>query len=205
MKEIALCRDDQTLLCDFPSVRHVEIRKREAGIWRASRQLPWQLGIGSPAALRDGLRALATELAGCRILLCTKISGIAYQELTKAGIALFEAKELSDGLLDDILQDVQNRSMPPAPCQDAPKTPVSPKGDGHYSFDLIAAQLADPELSSKRALRGFLENQDFLSLELVCDHLPPWAEEVLARRSLYHSIQPRPQGGLHIRITNAPQ
>ena len=200
MCKIAICYNEKNTLCDLLSARHITVFQRESGHWRPIQELCWQVVDSAPAALRVTLRALAAELNDCKILLCTKISGIAYQELTRSGIALFEADALSDGPLDQILQDVLAHSAPDDAQPDVPKSPVCANGDGHYTFDLIAAQMSDPELSSKRALRGFLEKQDFLSLELICDHLPPWAEDVIARRGMSHTMQRRPQAGICITI-----
>ncbi|MDR2615541.1 MAG: hypothetical protein LBC28_03070, partial [Oscillospiraceae bacterium] len=45
---------------------------------------------------------------------------------------------------------------------------------GEYSFDLAALQAERPEISSKTALRDWLDNTPFTRLRLRCRHTPPW-------------------------------
>ncbi len=143
------------------------------------------------SALRGALERLMETLGDCRILVGKQIAGIAYHALSRQRFHLFEAPdfqpELLDGILEDIRRGRREESESPAPS----KEPYSPEGDGNYVFDLIALQRAYPEISSKKALRRFLEEEPFLSLKLTCSHLPPWTQDVFLRRSLSCSVTVR--------------
>ena len=136
-------------------------------------------------ALRNIIVALADRFE-CRVIVSQKVVGIAYQTLNKSGYEIFEAEAVTDELLDGIIQDILSAQA----AQDSPpQEPVSPQNDGNYFFDLTRLQKAHPEVSSKQALRGFMQDSAFLSLELVCDHLPPWMEEMMKERGLKYRLQ----------------
>lgn len=148
-----------------------------------------------PKALRSQLDALAEALGDCRILASQKVEGIAYHRFNRLGYAIFELASVSDAALDGILADV---SQPAAPAENSgePTAPYSPEDDGHYQLDLIRAQQAHPELSSKKAFRDFLDNAAFVTFTLTCSHLPPWTEAVAQTRGLTVVTEALPGGAL---------
>jgi Fe-only nitrogenase accessory protein AnfO len=155
--------------------------------WRQCDVYAWPQ-MRSAVSIRDAINDLANRFNNCRIVVSQKISGIAFQTLDKLGFDIIESQTVSDAFFEDVIKEM---SMPHDDEQDIPREPVSPQDDGHYFFDLIKLQKAYPDISSKKALKDFMEQKTFMSLELVCSHLPPWMEAVMSQRGLGYSVQPK--------------
>ena len=175
-------------LVPFSETAHYALYQKEMARWHAAESCEPPVLLQNAHTIRETVRALASRYPGCRIIVSKKISGIAYQTLDQSGFSILEAESVSEGLLDNILKDVLASQVEP---DLPPMEPQSPLGDGHYYFDLARLQKAYPEISSKRALMGFITGADFLSLELVCDHLPPWREDVMTSRGYGYSRKSR--------------
>ena len=177
-------------LAEFAETQRFVLFERKQAQWRETESCERDGRMDDAQAIRRTASWLASRFESCRIILSRKVSGIAYQTLGKSGYSIFEADDVSGGLLDDIIKDVlASRAEPDL----VPMEPQSPLGDGHYFFDLARLQKAYPEITSKRALMGFMTGDDFLSLELVCDHLPPWMDEVLSARG--YNYKRKSEGG----------
>jgi hypothetical protein len=145
------------------------------GYWEVAKEIPVEIDFKSPLPrLRSELGVLAEALGDCRILAGTKISGIAYRTFDALGFSIFEINSFSPRILDDICREVAEQSgKTRAPVSKSPAETAVP---GKYIFDLAALQEQYPEISSKKALQPFFRETPFLSLTLLCRHLPPWLE-----------------------------
>lgn len=139
--------------------------------------------------VRSTVRRAASELSDCRILLGKKVSGVAYHILDRLGFYIFEADTFYPKMFDEITAEVEQIQKEAKGGGAVPLSPYSPKDDGIYYLDLVALQEKHPEISSKKALSQFLNNEVFLRLELICRHLPPWVEGVVERRRLKCTIE----------------
>lgn len=109
----------------------------------------------------------------CNIVASSEIAGIPFTVFDMAGKSIFTIDTITDELLTDISKEVEkaensitrNNSVPVEHCE-----------SGYYFMDLISLQKANPEISSKKALKEFLENTPFMELTLICSHIPPWIE-----------------------------
>ena len=171
-------------LVPYADTQRFVLYQREEAQWQPSDLFEPQQTSGVQA-LRNIIVALA-ERFECRVIVSQKVVGIAYQTLNKSGFAIFEAEAVTDELLDGIIHDVLSAQ---AAQDNPPQEPVSPQNDGNYFLDLTRLQKAYPEVSSKQALRDFMQNAAFLSLELVCDHLPPWMEAMMKERGIEYRLQ----------------
>lgn len=86
-------------------------------------------------------------------------------------------------------------------ASDAGPVPVAERiAQGHYRFDLAAALRNHPLLNSRTALIPVLETTPFSVLDVACDHLPRWFEQVLERLGLSAETSAGPGGGVLARI-----
>ena len=182
-KQIIVTLNRAGVLVSFADTECFVLWEKRQAHWHPADEWEYRLGHADAAAIREAVSALASRFEDCRIIVSRKVLGIPYQMLNKTGFSIFEADTVSDRLLDDIAKDVsESRAIADQP----PAEPLSPHNDGHYYFDLVRLQKAYPEISSKRALMGFMSGADFVSLELICDHLPPWMEDVMNARGLQY-------------------
>lgn len=135
--------------------------------------IPQDMNVG---LLREEVKKLIARLADCRIAVGPQLSGIIYGELNRHGFSIFETQDFTPDTLDGILRDLDEGQTAVADLTYVPKRPVETETPGVYQLDLMKLQAANPEISSKQALRGFLDATPFYELRLICAHIPPWLE-----------------------------
>jgi hypothetical protein len=140
--------------------------------------------------MRLKIRELAGRLAGVRGLVGRSFNGVSFQILKQSRLSLCEMTGFEPGCLDELLAVLDA----PEETRSVPLAPVETTEPGHYAFDLAAALTAAPELSSKKILRPFFNQTNFLELALTCDHLPPWLPGELERRGLTYATGTLPEG-----------
>lgn len=164
-------------------------RSGESG-WLVEKAISWSLlDAKDMSEIRDKVRELIGQLGACNILICRKITGVAYHIFEKHGFELFEAEELVDGIFDQILADLDEAEETAKTLRSMPKEPICPNDDGVYYLNLIELQQQFPEISSKKAMQNFMENTVFYRFELICNHLPPWTEELMQRKNYGYTTE----------------
>jgi len=196
-KQIIVTLDKDGVLSPFLQTCVFALHQKNEAHWHRVESFEMNSRLLNAMAIREAVSAVAEKYQNCRIIISLMISGIAYQMLHKAGFFIFEADEISGELLDTVLGDVMNSRAEP---HLVPMEPQSPNGDGHFVFDLIRLQKAYPEVSSKKALMAFITAADFLTLELICDHLPPWLEELVKVRGYRYNRKSENPGALRYLI-----
>ena len=165
-----ICRTD-------PSTTSVTVRVLEKtnGLWNESDKFYVNMPAGAGvAAARKALELLLDRLDGCRIAAGPGMTGILFSALDRRGFSVFETADVGPDTLDGILSDLEESSASTA-CE-VPKKPVETDIPGVFTLDLLRLQEAFPEVTSKQALREFLDTTPFYELRLVCSHVPPWLE-----------------------------
>jgi hypothetical protein len=127
-------------------------------------------------SVRQEIMRLLDSLGNCRIAAGTEITGVLYRELDSHGYAVFEIDDCSPDTLDGILRDLDETIQAADGTGDVPRKPVETETPGVYFMDLNRLQESYPDMSSKQALREFLESTPFYELKIACAHLPPWLE-----------------------------
>ena len=61
--------------------------------------------------------------------------------------------------------------------------------DGCYCFELKSLLLNKPSITSKQALIPFFTEVPFLSLDIVCEHVPPWFDREFHRVNFYYTAK----------------
>jgi Fe-only nitrogenase accessory protein AnfO len=139
--------------------------------------------------VRRGVRKTVLELEDCRIILGKNVSGVAYHILDRLGFYIFEADTYYPEMFDEIIYEVEKTEGEEDRGENIPIAPYSPNQDGIYYLDLIELQNRHPDISSKKAISQFINNQVFMRFELICRHMPPWMEQVIERRKLKCTIE----------------
>lgn len=116
-------------------------------------------------------------ISNCRAVAAKALSGIPYSVFDMAGYSIFTIDDLSDDTLDAIAQDISQVEEADQINIKSIVVHVEAGGDGYYYFDLSALQAEHPEVSSKMALKEFLETTPFMELVVKCSHVPPWIEK----------------------------
>jgi hypothetical protein len=152
----------------------VTVFEKSGGCWEEIYRNYVNLPSGSSvSAARDALNRLLDGLGDCRIAVGAGLTGVLYRALDIRGFSIFDTDDISPGTLNGILADLKAAEATSAPL-DVPVLPAETETPGAYELNLIRLQETHPEISSKQALREFLEATPFCELRLICAHIPPW-------------------------------
>ena len=179
IKQIAVLSDRFSKPSDFFTAEEVCIYRNDHG-WRKERTIAVSRAVTeSITQIRRDAQQLAEQILPCKIIAASELSGIPYAVFDAAGFRIFEISELSDNVLDGILEDVvqaEQSTMLQVKVRQQMR-PIETETAGFYYMDLIMLQTENPEISTKMALADFLENTPFMMLTLRCNHVPPWIQK----------------------------
>lgn len=170
---IALCLGDNDGLCDIFRTTTVVIKGWTDDQWNTLHRC--DIAMNSPTSIgemKGAAMGLVKALGDCRILVAKKFTGVCYQVLSAQDLYLFELEKEADTILSQCLEEVHSLQRREA----TPKAPVATDLAGVFALDFIALQEKYPEISTKMALKSFLQEKAFQELWLKCKHLPPWLE-----------------------------
>ncbi|SHM39921.1 Iron only nitrogenase protein AnfO (AnfO_nitrog) [Anaerosporobacter mobilis DSM 15930] len=132
------------------------------------------------------------------LLIGTAIVGLPYQILNKNGIIMCESDEISQQLFDEIYDDFYNNLAfdEEEQVDDIPPYPVCIAEDGFFYFDFDKAMKIHRDLSSKKMLIPFLEQELYTCLTIKCSHVMPWLAYYTEQRGL--SVDSKREDGMYI-------
>ena len=134
---------------------------------------------GTVGETRMGMKEILPLAEGADAVCCLEITGIPFAEFDRAGYCIFSVDTVNDQTLDGILEDIEASDEKKRLRDEIIKNarPAETEEPGIYVLDLIMLQKECPEISSKKALREFLDTVPFLELRIDCAHIPPWLEQ----------------------------
>ena len=188
-------------LVSMEDCAEVLLFEKEDSAWRVISKHPFRLAGRSSSEIRDSVRSLILQL-DCTAVVASHIAGIPYRIFDTMGFSIFEADRLSFGLLDDLIQDIRKARIE-LRREETETEPIPIDDEGRWFLDLIALQEKHPEISSKQALRPFIQNNAFLELRLLCTHIPPWLDVELPPKQLGCTIESMQDGRLTVNISRA--
>jgi Fe-only nitrogenase accessory protein AnfO len=190
--------DDNTVLLNRPGT--VVVYRRERGEWRRDREMPFQVDPAKGLAeMRSRCTELVSFLGPCKIFAARSTAGVLFFELEKAHINVYEIEGTPAAFLEQVWsedeKDMDETTVPaamPVPLERSP---------GHYYISIKEIQGKRPEFSSKQILQAFVRKGKFATLEVVCDHIPPWIE--LESRTVGFRMDPEKAGPneIHLMLT----
>jgi hypothetical protein len=179
MSDIAVYVNGASELCNFFDAERFLIFRRERSGWKTVDEIGFE-GVtrSSPALTRKNTESLLPLIKDCETLAGGGIAGIPFSVFNRAGFRIFEISAFGDEVFDGIVSDIQDDLNAQAEREKAVADagPAETSQPGVYTLDLISLQRKFPEITSKMAMRDFLENAAFEELRLTCRHIPPWIE-----------------------------
>jgi len=126
---------------------------------------------------------LVLFLGECRIFVAEAASGALFFELEKARVHVWEIAGRPEEYLNTVWEAEEEEraegAAEPAPAGVPTPVELTP---GHFSISIRDIQVKTPEITSKQVLQQFIRQKEFASLEIICDHVPPWIEIEADRR-----------------------
>lgn len=160
----------------------IVVFRKNRGEWGVLREkdfcLDKNLGLKE---LRKQMEEVLTFLNECRVFVGHSVTGIPFFELEKAHCSIWEYDGKPGDFLDYILVSEEERcEKPDERVEDTQLTPIE-TSHGHYRISIKEIQENNAGVSSKQVLLPFLRKHSFCSLEILCNHVPPWLEvEILS-------------------------
>lgn len=202
---MAVFRDGTNQISRFDEMTHFVFYTNDNSVWHQSEPVPFHPDLsGGLASIRENLSRMIGCFSTCKIIITKSLTGIPYQVFDQSGFIICESEDFDLDLLDAIQADLI-RIEDEAKNDDSPvsKIPVKTDESGHYFLDLNNVQKRYPEISSKMALLPFLKDIPFYSLEVVCDHIPPWFDKKLKEMKLTYTVQNKnSHESTHVLITH---
>lgn len=157
----------------------IAVYEKTDGIWVPKESIPIEVDAWtSLSSVRASVQKIIDALGVCKIIAAQDISGVAYQIFNRNGFYIFQIDALNDQILEWILSEIQQEKEASEAKLSVPTAPIPEDQEGRYFMDLILLQKTYPEMSSKKALKPFLETAHFYELKLICSHIPPWIEHL---------------------------
>lgn len=202
--KIAVLMDENQQMTSLEQCRRALLYLETGGVWKPYQEIRWQLGAAPDIAeIRNDIRELIEQLEDCRIIVSSKLNGVPFHIFNKMGFHIFETgSSASQNLFQEIMQEIKSASEEAETSGSVAQVPFSPQNDGIYYFNLIKVQQAFPAITSKQALKHFMEEVLFIKFELICDHMPPWLENLADVKNYDWSVEQLDEHSCRVVISN---
>lgn len=162
----------------------IVVFRRSIGIWEIDREMEFALDqCRDLREMRQKMADLVLFLGECRIFVAEAASGALFFELEKARVHVWEIAGRPEEYLNTVWEAEEEEraegAAEPAPAGVPTPVELTP---GHFSISIRDIQVKTPEITSKQVLQQFIRQKEFASLEIICDHVPPWIEIEADRR-----------------------
>jgi hypothetical protein len=137
-----------------------------------------------PDMARKKTEALLPLIEGCEVLAGGALSGIPYSVFDRAGLHIFEIREINDDVFDGIIEELRYADVADTAMNADAKKSADAKHieapNNIYFLDLIILPEEHPEVISKAAAMDY--DVPFLEVRLTCfcRHIPPWVRDSAA-------------------------
>ncbi|HEY5555361.1 Fe-only nitrogenase accessory AnfO family protein [Acetobacterium sp.] len=196
--------NDKDQVSSFNEMTHWVLYAKEEEGWQISKDFPCKPVLtGELTTIRDNIKNIINQLGSCRVIITKSITGIPYHTFDKAEFIICEVESFDLELLDAIKEDLIATPLESADLMN--KSPESPKESdipGHYIFDLVQMQKSTPEITSKMALLPFFKGVPFVSLDIVCEHIPPWFDKTFDAMKLTYEVLKKNDESTHVIVTH---
>jgi len=181
----------------------VVLYSKKPGRWEVLKEKEFSPGRHlNMQELRHNMAEILEFIGDGRIFVGLSVTGIPYFELEKSGFSVWEFQGKPLDYLDYVLEKEEEETnkkiyggetlKPPAPVE------IS---DGCYRISIKEIQENNHGVTSKQALLPFLRHGEFYSLQILCNHVPPWLESELLAGSLNGLIEQIDKDSVRVTIT----
>ena len=200
--DIAVCVGKDGLTSSLYDAKAIVIYQKEEGNWnRISKKeisLDQQAGM---AKLRQQMAGIGNFLGDCKIFIGKAVVGLPYFELEKMQCSIWEFEGNPLSLLDYVLEREEAKLVEKQPvARSAIPVPVE-RENGDYYLSIKEIQENGSGITSKQVLMPVLGQGNFYSLEVLCNHVPPWLEVELKDGKLVGRVEKLSPTETHIYIS----
>lgn len=200
--DIAVCMDENGVTSSLYEGNKLVIYRKKQGFWTVVGEKAISLEQkGGMAGLRRQLGEIGLFLDSCKVVVGKAIVGMPYFELEKMQCSIWEFEGEPLSFLDYVLEKEEEKlAASQLPAVQTIPVPVE-RENGDYYISIKEVQESGNGITSKQVLMGFLRQGNFYSLEVLCNHIPPWLEADLKEGPLVGRIEKKSATETHVYIT----
>lgn len=200
--DIAVCIDENGITSSLYDGKKIVIYQKIQGEWVAGRETAISLDQkGGMAGLRRQMAEIGAFLDQCRIFVGKAIVGMPYFELEKMQCSIWEFEGEPLSFLDYVLgKEEEKLAQSQSAVSQTIPVPVE-RENGDYYISIKEVQETGGGITSKQVLMPVLKQGNFYSLEVLCNHIPPWLEADLQAGPLVGRIDKKSPTETHVYIT----
>lgn len=201
-QDIAVCIGANGATSSLYEANTLVIYRKVQGSWQIGREKKITLDKeGGMAGLRRQMAEIAMFLGECKIFVGWAVVGMPYFELEKLQCSIWEFEGVPLSFLDYVWEQeeeklAQNQEL----ISMTIPVPVE-RENGDYYVSIKEVQENGGGITSKQVLMPFLRQGKFYSLEILCNHLPPWLEGELANGSFLGRVEKKAPTETHVYIS----
>lgn len=172
MNEIGVFLGEKDIISSFEEAKYIKIFVKDKYKWKVEKVILINRTNGERGIneIRSEYQNLAEEFGECKIIIVNKAFGIPYSVFYMKDFSVWEFEGNPLDYLDEIIE----REMEQEELSNKKVEVAKQLGEGYYFIDLQELELTNPEISSKKAINPYLENDKVEKIEISCCHVPPW-------------------------------
>lgn len=185
LKEIAVYVNSIGEVTDFDKTGFIKVFSKNRDQWITLRELPFEFHSTKekPDISLDALN-IAEALENCRIFVAREYSELAHKLLDNMGISTWKMDSAPSNFLEYVLEKEEEEAKVIRLLDYSnhinKKENIGPIGidnNGNYILNLKGLQEHNTGITTKQALKPFLNNETFNELIVTCSHIPYWLEK----------------------------
>jgi Fe-only nitrogenase accessory protein AnfO len=205
---IAAILNDMGTTSDFSEGKQFKIFAVDGEDWSIAGSLQFSIeNQASMGKVRRELIDLERTLSeildhDSKVIVGSDISGLPYNIFDAAGYTIFEIEGEPEQFILRLGAQLETQLLKIDEGETIIYTdrPIE-IGEGKYHIDLKTLQVKKPGITSKQALMPFFSSIPFLSLEIICAHIPPWFDREFGRLNLKYRSK-KLDGSLRVIVTH---
>lgn len=200
--DIAVCIGEDGVTSSLYEGSKLVIYQKQQGSWEVGRETVMTLDQkGGMGGLRRQMAEIGLFLDQCKIFVGRAIVGMPYFELEKMECSIWEFEGEPLTFLDYVLSKEEEKlAESQLLVPQAVPVPIE-KENGEYYISIKDIQEMGSGITSKQVLMSFLRQGNFYSLEVLCNHIPPWLEADLKDGPLVGRIEKKSPTETYVYIT----
>lgn len=191
IKEIAVFSNKLGDVADLNENGVIKIFSKIENQWKVIRELSFKINSTKEKEdIRGDILNIMEVLGNCKIFIAREFSELAYVMLDSMGFSTWKMEGNPDKFLEYILEKEEQEAeeiklMESSVCESKQSIEPMPIGNNdYYILNLKDLQEYNTGVSTKQALRPFLNKENFNELIVTCSHVPNWLESELVKLNL---------------------
>lgn len=134
LKRIAVIVNEEEELASFEKGSCINIYHKNNTQWQLLNEVRYYINTNmSLSDLRKNIKVLIIRLEDCEIIVGKVMSGLAYNIFNREGFSIFEAKDITSSVLDDIYNEVSSLKSESANLKHIALSPVQTEENGVFT------------------------------------------------------------------------